>query len=188
MTIRTPKKKYINGSDCYYSNILVESAASSWNGITSSRVWRRRLQRTWAHGNRRIDHTIVGATWCACKLNKSLRVEHIWLMKLTLLKHFATKMCIYHVGNCVTTHWKLSIKLSWSLGCMFILYVRPYVHPGSWKCIGSLLYDSNVLVIYRQTSSLRRINSQHIHISRHVLLLPCLIHWSQVLSWKWRCT
>ena len=51
------------------------------------------------------------------------------------------------------------------------LYVQPYVHHETWKCIGSLQYDSHVLVIYRQTYSIRRTDSQNINVSRHVLLL-----------------
>ena len=43
-------------------------------------------------------------------------------------------------------------------------------------------------VNYRQTSNISRIKSQNLNVSRLVLQLSLLIHWSQMLSQEWRCS
>ena len=41
---------------------------------------------------------------------------------------------------------------------------------------------------YCQFSNIRRTKSQNINVSRLVLQLLCPIHWSQMLSWEWKCS
>ena len=71
------------------------------------------------------------------------------------------------------------LKLSQSdIVCMLVGFTGPACSQLNFACLTS----------YRQISNIRRTKSQTSNVSHLVLQLVCPIHWSQVFSWKWRCS
>ena len=69
--------------------------------------------------------------------------------------------------------------------------IRPIVPYLPWVSMAgrAFLAGYHRYIIHRQTSCVRRDNSQNINVSRLVLqFFYCAIHWSQVLSREWRCS
>ena len=99
--------------------------------------------------------------------------------------------------------WHYVLYHVWTFPCCIVwrgwwIHVLNWYIVGTWqsrvamiKCTPSYtLVLSLIIHNYYQTSNVRCAKSPKFNVSRPVLQLslPNPIHWSQVLSWKWKCS